>query len=198
MAIRSQMANERHYNALRKLKAIATAQSTDSFDFNTAVGLATNDREHVSRQALTKISVLSQKMAEDTMDHGITHAYVGKLGKGWLESLAPDVFMSSGVTPKAGIYRIGTLVGSQIEVYYSPRLITETSTSTQILFVGRSTQPARCPIVMGDAIPATILPLAMGVYLLRVQSVYDLSFTAVNPNTPFPLDSARFNLTNGY
>lgn len=198
MAIRSQMANERHYNALRKLKAIATAQSSDTFDFNTAVGLATNDREHISRQALTKISVLSQKMAEDTMDHGVTHAYVGKLGKGWLESLAPDVFVPSGVTPKAGIYRIGTLVGSQIEVYYSPRLITETSTSTQMLLVGRSTQPARCPIVMGDAIPATILPLAMGVDLLRGQAVYGRSFTAVNTHTPSALGAALLNLTNVY
>lgn len=198
MAIRGQIANERHYNALRKLKAIATANAPETFDFTTAMPLTTTNRDDVWRQALTKVGVLSQKMAENTMDHGITHAYVGALGKAQLESLSPLLFQPSGITPRPGIYRVGTLLASGIEVYYTPRHITETSTSTQMLLLGRSSQPARCPIVMGDAIPTTVLPLAMGADLVRGQGIYARNFTSVNLHTPSALGAALLNMTNIY
>ena len=194
IAVRTQYANERHYMAIAK--ALRLAKSTaESFDFDYAGQMLQKTRAQIWQDVMAKLAVLDQRMAENTMDHGITHLYMGKLGMGQMHTLPRDIFEPSGIEARPGIYRIGRLF-NRYEVYYTPRGVVETADSMSILCVGRSTQPARNPIVFADAVAPTILPLATGEDMKYKNAFYARNLTSVNPHKPSAYGCAILNITN--
>ena len=81
-------------------------------------------------------------------------------------------------------------------MYYTPKEVAETSNSGNILAVGRATDVARNPIVLGDAVPPTVKPLLAGDDLREGAGFYARNFTAVNPHGPSSLGCATINVTN--
>lgn len=194
LAIRNQFGMERHYLALAKLKALAVNQAR-VYDFDWANQSAQKTRAQVWQDAMAVIGIADQQMAEDTMDHGITHFYVTKSVAAQLQSLPSELFVSSGITVRPGIFRIGRLFG-RYDVYYTPKGLTESAGAAQMLAIGRSTQVARCPIVLGDAVAPTYLPLAMNTDLKYSNAFYARNFTTVNPHKPSAMGAALINITN--
>lgn len=193
-AIRAQFANERHYNVLRRAKILA-AGNTKTFDFALSVQIAQKTRAQIWQDFQAVLGAVDQQMAEDTMDHGITHLYVGKnVAAQWL-GLGRDLFEPSGLEARPGIFRLGRLFG-KYEVYYSPKIIAEAGAASQILCFGRSQQVARCPFVLGDAVPPTYLPLSFGDDMKSGQGFYARNFTSVNPHAASAAGVALINITN--
>src|SRR5690606_7187100 len=77
MAVRNQFAMERHYGSLFKLLALAKNNAA-TYDFAWATQGVEKTRARIWQDAMAIIGVVDQVMAENTMDHGITHMYVGK------------------------------------------------------------------------------------------------------------------------
>lgn len=196
VAIRTQMALERHYLALRMAAALG-ANNTQTFDFQWSARSQQMNRAQIFQDLQSKFYSADQAMAELTMDHGITHGYVGKVMAGVLTSLPSNMFEPSGVSARAGIYRLGKLFG-KYDMYYSPKVVTEATdgSSSQIIAVGRSTQVARNPIILGDAVAPTFLDLNMQDDLKRRSAIYARDFTSVNPHDPSALGCALINITN--
>lgn len=193
IAVRNQYSVERHYGALAKLKALA-ANNTQTFNFDFTNQLDQKTRAQIIGDLFAVLGLVDQQMAEDTMDHGITHIYVGKRFAALLSGLPREIFEPSGITARPGIFRLGRLYG-KFEIYYTPRQIDETTTTSQLLCIGRSTQVARCPVVLGDAVPPTVLPLAFNSDMRHGAAFYTRNFTAVNPHQPSALGAALINLT---
>lgn len=194
MAIRNQFAMERHYSSLGKLKSLAVNNSA-TYNFDWAGQKAEKTRARIWQDAMATIGVVDQQMAENTMDHGISHMYVGKNVAAQLQSLPSDIFVSSGVQTRPGVFRVGRLFG-RYEVYYSPKVVDDAANTAQILCIGRSNQVARCPIVLGDAVAPTYLPLAMQQDMKYRQGFYARNFTSVNPHQPSAAGAALINITN--
>jgi len=195
IAIQNQFANERHYNVLAKCRRLgANNQSTYEFDW-------TNRSQQMNRAQIWQdfaptLGAASQQMAVDTMNHGITHLYVGKdIASQWLGLTQYGLFEPSGLTARPGIFRLGRLFG-QYEVYYTPKEVAETPNSGNVLAVGRATDVARNPIVLGDAVPPTVKPLLAGDDLREGAGFYARNFTAVNPHGPSSLGCAVINVTD--
>lgn len=194
IAIQNQVANERHYNVLAKTRRLA-ANNQSTYDFDWATRSQQMNRAMIWQDFAATLGAASQQMAVDTMNHGITHLYVGKdIASQWM-ALPREIFEPSGLTTRPGIFRIGRLFG-QYEVYYTPKEVSETSTSGNIQAVGRATDVARNPIVLGDAVPPTVKPLLAGDDLREGAGFYARSFTAVNPHGPSSLGCASINVIN--
>ncbi|HEX8590641.1 hypothetical protein [Pseudomonas sp.] len=194
IAMRNQAANERHYLALRKAMSVAV-NNQETFDFDYSTQIAQKTRAQIWQDFATILGICSQTMANDTMDHGGTHLYVPKSIAAQLPSLPTELFVPSGLAPRPSIYRLGRLF-NLYEVYYSPKVVSETSTSATILMVGKSSQVARNPIVFGDAVPVTVLRLAFNSDLKEQNALYARNFTQVNPHTPSALGAALITVTN--
>jgi hypothetical protein len=196
MAIRSQMALERHYLALRMAASLAK-NNVNTFDFAWNSRSAQMNRSQIWQDLQANLAVVDQKMANDTMDHGVTHIYVGSWLAGIMQSLPADMFVSSGIVARPSIYRLGRLFG-KYEAYYSPKVATQATdlTTAKIIAIGRSSQVARCPVVLGDAVSPTFLDLNMQSDLKRNAAMYARDFTVVNPHEPSALGCAEINLTN--
>jgi hypothetical protein len=194
IAIRNQVGMERHYMTLAKLKAIAV-NNARTYDFDWSGQKQDKTRSQVWQDFLATLGIADQVMAEDTMDHGITHIYVGKYMMAQFQTLDSTIFQPSGITARPGIYRIGTLYG-RYEVYYTPKGLTETGSGGQMLCIGRSSQVARCPAVLGDAVAPTFLPLAMDTTLKYSNAFYARNFTSVNQHVPSAKGAALINVTN--
>jgi len=193
---RNQVTVERHRSLLRKAIALA-AQNTQTFDFDYATQMAQKSRAQIWSDLPAVLGITDQQMAEDTMDRGITHLYVGKTIKAQWEGLPRDIFEPSGLVAVPGIYRIGRLFG-RFEVYYSPWEILEDQAAgtAQILCLGRSNSPARNTFVMGDAVPVTVLPLSFGSDLKYGQAIYTRNFSDINKHRPSASGCALINVTN--
>ncbi|PRF93139.1 hypothetical protein [Burkholderia multivorans] len=194
IAIQAQFANERHYDVLRKGVRLA-ALNTATFDLGAAQAHVYSGRFGVWPELAYPLSVVSQKMAEDTMNHGVTHLYVTKRVAAQFLGLPSTLFQPSGIAPRPGIYRLGRLFG-QYDVYYTPKGLNETAASAQILAVGRATDVTRNPVVLGDAVPPTVIPLAVNADLRQGAGFYARNFTAVNPHDPSARGFALINVTN--
>jgi hypothetical protein len=194
IAIQAQFANERHYDALRKGRRLA-ALNTVEFDFGAAQAHVDSGRFGVWPELAYHISIISQKMAEDTINHGVTHLYVTKRVAAQFMGLPGHLFQSSGIAPRPGIYRLGRIFG-QYDVYYTPKGLNETVDSAQILAVGRATDVTRNPIVLGDAVPPTVIPLAINADLRQGAGFYARNFTAVNPHDPSSRGFGLITVTN--
>jgi len=194
IAIQAQFANERHYDVLRKGRRLA-AMNVGQFNYAAAAVSHKGGRAAVWRDFSFPLHAASQRMSEDTLNHGITHLYVGRLVAAQFQGMDSTVFQPSGVSPRAGIYRLGRLFG-QYEVYYTPKGLVETPTSAQILAVGRANDVARNPVVLGDAVPPTLIPLAVNSDLRQGAGFYARNFTAVNPHEPSSRGFALLNVIN--
>lgn len=194
MAIQSQFANERHYDALAK--GIRMAQNMQAtFDYSEARKYQDASRGEVWRDASSPLRLLDQRMAEATWTHGITHLYVGQKVLSQILAMGPDFFVPSGLTTRPGIFRVGKLFGAY-DVYYTPKILGSTENSEQILCVGRAPDVARNPIVLGDAVAPTVMPLAINGDLRQGAGFYARNFTCVNPHRPSAYGFALLNVTN--
>lgn len=194
IAIRNQFGMERHYAALAKLKALAV-NNARTYDFDWTGQKSDKTRARIWQDFMAVLGVADQVMAEDTMDHGITHLYVGKSLAAQFMTLPREVFQPSGLVAVPSIYRLGTMFG-RFEVYYTPKGLTEGGGAAQMLCIGRSNQVARCPVVLGDAVAPTYLPLAMNTTLKFQNAFYARNFTGVNPHQPSAKGAALINVTN--
>jgi hypothetical protein len=196
IAMQSQFANERHYEVLAKAQRLALYNGNiGAFDMAWTTQGAQKTRAQVLQDLQAVLGVVDQQMAIDTMSHGISHIYVGKYLKGMFDGLPNTVWQPSGVQARAGIYRMGRLF-NKYDVYYTPKVITESSSASQMLCIGRAPDVARNPFVLGDAVPPTVLPLAMNQDLKRGAAFYARNFTELNPHDPSSLACALINVTN--
>lgn len=197
MAIRTQMAMERHYLSLRKARLLAINNAV-SFDFAYTTQIAQKNRAEIWQDFQSVLGTADQNMANSTMDHGITHLYAGAWPIAQWEGLPRDLWEPSGISKRPGIYRAGRLF-NKYEVYYAPKAgPTDNAglTQSEIVAIGRSSQVARCPIVLGDAVAPTFLPLNMQSDLVNQSAMYARDFTVVNPHQPSALGCALVTVTN--
>lgn len=194
IAIQTQFANERHYKVLGYARRLSV-NNIASFNFDWDNRSLQMNKAQIWQDFFAILGAVSQKMAEDTMDHGITHLYVAKNVAAQLLSLPSTIFQPSGITGRPGIYRLGRLVGLY-DVYYTPKGLSENSTSSQILCIGRATSVPLNPFVLGDAVPPSVIPLAVNADLKQGAGFYARNFTAVNPFQQASLGCAMINITN--
>lgn len=194
IAIQSQFANERHYDVLAKARRLA-ANNKATFDFKWSTQGQFKSRDKIWADFASVLGAVSQQMAIDTMNHGVTHLYVGKHVAAQFMSLPREIFEPSGVAERPNIFRIGRLFG-RFEVYYTPKGLTDGPTASQILCIGRATDVTRNPFVLGDAVPPTVIPLAVNADLRQGAGFYARNFTAVNPHGPSSLGAALIDVIN--
>ncbi|NDI85056.1 hypothetical protein [Undibacterium crateris] len=195
LAIRNQFANERHFNVLQKAARLGSTNNI-TFDFNWSNFGLQKTRAQIWQDFAAILNASSQQMAEDTMDHGITHLYVGKSMAANLQTADATIFEPSGITARPSIYRLGRLFG-MYEVYYNPQAVEANGgASSQVVCIGRSTQVARNPFVLGDAVPPTIIPLTATRDQVSGAGFYARNFTAVNPHQPSAAGCALINIIN--
>lgn len=194
IAINTQFANERHYDVLRKAMRVSMNNVAD-MDFNWVARSQQLNLAQVWQDFSAVVGQLSQKMAIDTMNHGITHLYVGPKVASQLMGMDAASFMGSGLSDRPNIYRIGTLFG-RYEVYFAPNLLAETATSAQVLCIGRATDVTRNPFILGDAVSPTVMPLAVNADMRTGTTFYARNFTALNPHQPSSMGAAMITIRN--
>ncbi len=194
IAIQAQFGNERHYQVLAKAKRLAKNHQ-DEFEFRWTIQGQEKTRSQIWQDFSAKIGAVSQKMAVDTMSHGVTHLYVGRYVAAQLLGMPFDLFEPSGTFERPCIFRLGRLF-KRYEVYYTPKGLVDTPRSAQILCIGRAPDVTRNPFVLGDAVPPTVLPLAVGEDLRQGAGFYARNFTAVNPHGPSSKACAMINVTD--
>lgn len=196
LAIRTQMSMERHYQCLRYVDSLSRNISAEH-DFGFTIERAQKVRAEMWLDFASTLGHVDQRMAEKTMDHGITHLYVGAFIAAQLQALPREIFEPSGMSARPSIYRVGRLFG-KYEVYYSPKIVKESAdlSESTILAVGRSSQAARCPVVLGDAVAPTFLPLALNADFQTASGMYARDFTNVNPHGPSAAGCARIRVYN--
>lgn len=194
IGIQAQFANERHYEVLRKAKRLAR-QNTDTFNFNWTNAGDFKVRADVWRDFGSVLGAASQRMAIATLNHGITHLYVGEKIAAQLSSLQNDIWEPSGIVERPGIFRLGRLFG-RYDVYYTPKEVTESADAAEILCVGRATDVTRNQFVLGDAVAPTVIPLAVNADMKTGAAFYARNFTAVNPHQPSAMGCALITVTD--
>lgn len=195
-AARTQTANERYIDALRKAKRMAK-RTKRTFDFDAERQLVEKTRSMIWRDFGSFVGAVDQEVANTTMEYGLSFMYVGAIGASQFQSMDSTDFVSSGITARPGIFRIGRYKG-KYDVYYSPYVVEETETDIEILCIGRSPQVARNPIVFSDAVPQTLIPLAVGKDLVSGAALFSRGLTEVNPHLPSALGVALIIVKNVY
>lgn len=193
-AARTQYANERHIAALRKLKRVAK-RTNRVYDFDAGGRLINMTRAATWRDFGSFAATVDQEVANKTMEFGLSIWYVGAIGMAQFLSMDSTDFVSSGVQAKAGIWRIGRYKG-KYDVFYTPYVVQETDTDIEILCIGRSAQVARNPIVFSDAVPQTLIPLAVNADLKSGAALFSRSLTEVNPHKPSAQGCALITIKN--
>ena len=196
--IQSQVVQERHYLALRMAKRLALGSGlTASFDFAYPSRGIYMVRPDIWIEFMATIGELSQRMAIATKSHGISHLYVGANVAAMLQSVPSGMFQSSGISDRPGIYRVGRLFG-KYDVYYSPKLINEdlAGDTAEMLCIGRGPDVVRSPVVLGECVAPTMIPLPTDRNLNTGQGYYMRNFTDVNPFEEATYGAAMITLTN--
>ena len=196
LSLRNQYAQERLYRANAKMKRIA-GNLTDTWDYGYTAQIQQKTRPQIWTNLSPILSGLSQRMANATVDHGITTLFVTGELAAQARGLTTDFWQPSGLVDRPGVYRLGKLFGLY-DVYYTPKGLTETGggITSEILCIGRGTTVARNPIVMGDAVPPIFLPLAMGVDMVQGDGFYTRNFTEINPHLPSSQGAALISVIN--
>lgn len=193
-AARTQAANERYIGALRKLKRVAK-RTERVYDFDASGRLLNMTRAATWRDFGSFAAAVDQEVANQTMEFGLSIWYVGAIGMSQFLSMDSTDFVSSGVSARAGIYRIGKYKG-KYDVYYTPYVVEETDTDIEILCVGRSAQVARNPVVFSDAVPQTLIPLAVNSDLKSGAALFSRNLTEINPHEPSALGCCLLTIKN--
>lgn len=195
MALRTQLAMERHYQALRYVRMLSIHNSaTHDLDYD-GRSLQMN-RSQMWLDAQAPLGELDQQMANKTMDYGIQFVYASSfLINQWM-SCGRDIFEPSGVANRPGIFRAGRLFG-KYEVYYSPKVVNQAAdlSTAEMLLIGRSSQVARCPILLGDAVAPTLVEIGTQLDLNKQLAMYARNFTAVNPHEASAKGCGLLNVT---
>lgn len=200
IGIQQQFANERHYKVLQMAMRLAQNNQAD-FEFGWATGAtAQKTREMVFQDFATPLGAVDQQMALETMNHGVTHLYVGKFMRSMLLSLPSTLFVPSGLPTRPGITRVGRLFG-MYDVYYAPKVVPESVDSSghqsaTVLCIGRATDVTRNPFILGDAVAPSVIPLAVNMDLKTGAGFYARNYTCVNPHGPSSMGCALINITN--
>lgn len=196
LSLRAQFNQELHYGALKKMLRIA-ANLTDSWNYDYTSQIAQKDRSQIWLNLFPILAGLSQRMANQTIDHGISTLYVTGELAAQARGLPSTIWEPSGIVDRPGIYRLGRL-NQQYEVYYTPKLLAETNNgqTSQILCIGRGSNTARNPIVRGEAVPPVFLPLGLQADLVQGDGFYTRQTTEINPHEPSARSAALINVTN--
>ncbi len=194
IAIQAQFANERHYDVLRKARRVAVC-NRETFNFNWTGAGNFKVRSDIWRDFSSVLGAVSQKMALLTMNHGVTHLYVGEKVAAQMQGLPADIWQASGITARPGIYRVGRLFG-KYDVYYTPRGVNEEAEGAEILCVGQASDVTRNAFILGDAVAPTVIPLATNSDLKTGAGYYARNFTAVNPHKHSAQGAALITVTN--
>lgn len=197
-AARIQFMNERHYRALRKLYRIALSNgNVETFDFDWTNTSQQKVRSMVWLDFLAVLGITGQRMAEATKDHGVTQLYVPRNVAAQMKYLPRDMFTPSGISERAGIYRLGRFMDI-VDVYYSPKIVTQTldNTGATILAIGTSMTAARNPIIISDAVAPSFFPLATGNDMNSGYGFYARTYTETNPHDLSAVGAALINVTN--
>lgn len=193
-AARTQAANERYVVALSKAYGLAKRTKRE-YDFDYTLQIANKTRAQTWRDFGGFVSAVDQQVANNTMEFGLSFMYVGALGMS--QFLLMEDFEAANVPARPGIYRIGRYKG-KYDVYYSPYIVGETADSFEILCIGRSPQVARNPIVFSDAVPQTLIPLAVNMDLQQGAALFSRTLTEVNPHLQSAMGCALITVTNVY
>lgn len=196
MAIQSQMANERHYECLYHAKRLAV-KNVDSFDFQWLERNVQLNASSIFNDLAPVIDRVSQNMANQTLSYGVSHLYVGTKLASFIQGLPSTIFESSGIVAKPYVYRIGRLFG-KYDVYYSPKGLNETSTSAEMLCIGKAPDVTRNPIILGDSVPPIVTQLAVGDDLKTGAGVFGVRFTGINPHPYSSNGAALITIVNLY
>lgn len=194
IAIQAQFANERHYDVLRKARRVAVC-NRETFNFNWTGAGDFKVRSDIWRDFSSVLGAVSQKMALLTVNHGVTHLYVGEKVAAQMQGLPSDIWQASGITARPGIYRVGRLFG-KYDVYYTPRGVNEEAEGAEILCVGQASDVTRNAFILGDAVAPTVIPLATNSDLKTGAGYYARNFTAVNPHKHSAQGAALITVTN--
>lgn len=178
MNIRAQKQTERHRKVIEYSRRIAQSYVTP-FDMDwTGQGLQKTLAVTIQDLA-SAFGLANQDMITRTNGVPLTTAYVGKAMLAILNSLPPDLFQKS-TAPEHPNIRYAGLLFSKFYIYYDPKAV-ETATTSDILCVGTHTETARNPILLGDAVPSMMIPIATGVDMKQRQAWYSRCFTKVTP-----------------
>lgn len=194
-ATRTQLALERHYAQIRKVKAMAVNTGV-SHDFSEVDSVVTPTRVQGWQDAMVAFSEADMKITQNTQEFGAAIAYTGEKGRANLMNLPRDLFEPAPGGARPGVHRIGRLVQLGIDVWYTDRHINESANSTQFLVVGRGMQPARNPIVCADAVPPTLIPLQAGNDLKQGAALYSRQLTEINPDRSSAMGCALIDIVN--
>lgn len=192
-AIQLQQANERHYDVLTKARRLGL-NNTATFPMDWSNQGLQKTRAQVWQDFSSQIGSVSQQMALDTMSYGVSHLYVGSRVANQLLFMPRELFEPSGIRTRPGIYRLGRLFGTY-EVYYTPKRLAESGSTSEILCVGQAYDVARNPFVLGDAVPVTIQPTNLNADLSQGVGFYARNFTEVNPHSPSASGCALITVT---
>lgn len=195
-AARTQAANERYIMALRKAKGMARRTSRE-YDFDADRQLVEKTRAMIWRDFGSFMARVDQEVANQTMEYGLEMMYVGDIGMSQFLSMDSTDFVPSGIASRPGIYLLGRYKG-KYSVYYDPYVVEESENAIEILCIGRSPQVARNPIVFSDAVPQTLIPLAIDKTLVSGAALYSRSLTEVNPHLQSAIGCALIKITNIY
>lgn len=197
-AARTQFMNERHYLALRKAYRVAQSNgNVETFNFDWTNTSQQKTRSLVWLDFLATLGITGQRMAEETKDHGVTHLYVPRNVSAQFQYLPRDMFTPSGITERAGIYRVGRFM-DKADVYYSPKVVSQTSDNkgATILAIGTSSSAARNPIIVSDAIAPSFSPLSTGNDMNAGYGFYARTYTETNPHDLSAVGVALITVTN--
>lgn len=195
-AARRQLAQERYFTALRKVRAVAL-NTLRVFDFDAATQLIEKTRAQRWRDFGSFVALVDQVVANQTMEHGVGLIYVNEVGASQFLSMGADDFQPSGVQARAGIFRLGRYK-RRYDVYYTPKVVEEATDGTEIemLLVSQAAQVARNPVVFSDAVPPTLIPLAVGTDLKNGAALFTRQLTEVNPHAPSAMGCALIRVKN--
>ena len=114
-----------------------------------------------------------------------------------IAALPRTIFEPSGLPSRAGIYRLGRLFG-KYEVYYTPKVLAEdlANGTASMLCASRPADVGRSPIIMGDAVAPTFIPLATNSNLVMKQAFYQRSFLQLNKHLASSKGFARVDFIN--
>lgn len=197
LAIQNQFTAERHYQVLSKgLRLAQSNTATYDFAWNTTILQGSQKtRAMIVQDMQGQLGALSQQMANNTYAYGISHLYVDATMASIFQSLPSEMWESSGVQVRPGIYRVGRLFG-QYEVYFTPNILSYNAGTSQILCFGRAPDVTRNPFILGDAVPPMVLPVPANTAAVRGAAFYGRNFTSVNPHQPSSQGVALLNVTN--
>lgn len=193
LAMRQQANAERHRMALNYMYRIGKNFVTNA-NMNSPTRQDERSRASMWSDVLFALTAADQNMIERTNAFGIGVLYVGGKGRAELEALPEDIFQKSGNSSLPGIYRIGRLF-NRYEVYYAPNLVNETTTSIEILAIGRSEQTGLNPLIIGDVVAPTFVYLGNTPDLLEGAGYFQAGALRVNPHAQAATGAAVIAIT---